>query len=67
MLNLIWVGFFVLVGILNLVVAYNFSEAFWINFKVFGLTVLTLIFMSAQVYWIMSGVPDEPGNTESTE
>lgn len=66
-LNLVWVGFFVVVGILNLYVAYNFSEPVWINFKVFGLTVLTLIFMSAQMYWIVSQAGDEPSDTESTE
>ena len=36
-LNLIWVLFFVIAGILNIYVAYNFREATWVKFKVFGL------------------------------
>ena len=36
-LNLAWVLFFAVAGILNIYVAYNFSEATWVQFKVFGL------------------------------
>jgi intracellular septation protein len=35
-INLMWVGFFFAMGILNLLIAFNFSEADWVNFKVFG-------------------------------
>lgn len=59
-LNLAWVAFFLFAGLLNIFVAYRFSEEFWVNFKVFGLTILTLVFMVAQVAWIMSKAPDEP-------
>src|SRR5690349_6434671 len=31
-----WIGFFVLMGVLNLYVAYTFSEQAWVNFKLFG-------------------------------
>ena len=51
-LNVIWVVFFVAAGILNIYVAYNFSEATWVNFKVFGLMALTFVFMLAQTFWI---------------
>jgi len=65
-LNLVWGIFFVVAGILNIVVAYNFSEKVWVNFKVFGLTALTLVFMSVQVYWIVSQLKSETsgGSTE---
>lgn len=53
-LNLIWVLFFVLAGVLNITVAYSFSEQTWAYFKVFGLTAITVVFMSVQVYWIIS-------------
>lgn len=43
-----WIWFFVLVGILNLVVAFNFSRTTWVTFKSFGLTALTLVFALAQ-------------------
>lgn len=47
-LNLAWAGFFVVMGILNLAVAMNFSEDFWVNFKLFGFTGLTLAFVFGQ-------------------
>ena len=53
-LNLVWVVFFAVMGIANIYVAYNFSEKFWVNFKVFGLLALTFIFMLAQGFWLMS-------------
>ena len=42
-LNLAWIAFFVALGALNLIVAYRFTEAVWVNFKLFGLMGLTLI------------------------
>lgn len=42
-LNLIWGIFFVLLGLLNLYVAFNFSEYFWVKFKVFGCLGLMII------------------------
>ena len=51
-LNLVWVLFFIAAGLLNIYVAYNFSEATWVKFKVFGLMALTFVFMLAQTLWI---------------
>jgi len=51
-LNLMWVGFFVFAGTLNIFVAYRFDEATWVNFKLFGLMGLTLLFALAQGVWI---------------
>ena len=53
-LNLVWVLFFAVMGIANIYVAYDFSEKFWVNFKVFGLLALTFIFMLAQGLWLVS-------------
>ena len=47
-LNYAWVSFFTFSGLLNLIVAYNFSENTWVNFKLFGLLGLTLIFIIGQ-------------------
>ena len=47
-LNLSWVAFFVLLGALNLYVAFNYSEAFWVQFKLWGGMGLMLIFVVAQ-------------------
>ena len=54
MLNVVWAVFFALMGIANIYVAYNYSEAFWVNFKVFGLLGLTFVFMIAQGLWLVS-------------
>ncbi|HSG03901.1 MAG TPA: septation protein A [Marinobacterium sp.] len=51
-LNLIWVIFFLLLGFINLYVAYNFSEETWVNFKLFGMLGLTLVFIVAQGFYI---------------
>jgi intracellular septation protein len=51
-LNLMWVVFFAVVGALNLYVAFNFSESTWVNFKLFGLMGLTLVFALAQGLWL---------------
>lgn len=51
-LNVVWVLFFVAAGVLNIYVAYNFSQETWVKFKVFGLMALTFVFMLAQTFWI---------------
>ncbi|OGT16559.1 MAG: septation protein A [Gammaproteobacteria bacterium RIFCSPLOWO2_02_FULL_38_11] len=47
-LNLSWAFFFIFVGGLNLFVAYQFSTDIWVNFKLFGLMGLTLVFAILQ-------------------
>lgn len=51
-LNMIWVLFFIVLGIINLYVAFNFSEDTWVNFKLFGMLGLTLVFILAQGFYI---------------
>lgn len=48
-----WLTFLALMGALNLWVAYTFSEAAWVYFKLFGLTALTLAFALLQGLWIV--------------
>jgi intracellular septation protein len=62
-LNYIWVLFFALAGILNIFVAYNFSEKTWGTFKVFGLMALTFVFMLAQTLWIANIIGDDEEET----
>ena len=58
-LNVVWVLFFVGAGILNIYVAYNFEEATWVKFKVFGLMALTFVFMLGQTVWIARLIGDD--------
>lgn len=57
-LNWAWIGFFVASGVINLWVAYSFSENTWVNFKLFGMLGLTLVFVVLQGIW-MSRVAKE--------
>ena len=59
--NFACVAFFLFAGALNLWVAFRFDEATWVNFKLFGLMGLTLVFALAQGVWI-SRRATEPGN-----
>ena len=47
-LNIAWVTFFIGLGVVNLYVAFNYSEEIWVNFKLFGLLGLTLVFVIGQ-------------------
>jgi len=51
-LNLMWIVFFVVCGLANILVAYNFSEEIWVNFKLFGLLGLTFVFIIVQTIWL---------------
>jgi intracellular septation protein len=51
-LNVLWVVFYGVLGGLNLLVATYASERAWVNFKVFGLTALTFVFIGSQVMWL---------------
>ena len=53
-LNLMWVVFFLVLGVVNLVVFSNFDEDTWVNFKLFGMLGLTLVFVVVQGMWIAS-------------
>lgn len=59
-LNFAWAMFFLLMGLLNLYVAFYYNldadaatrTQTWVNFKVFGLTGLTLVFVLLQVNFL---------------
>lgn len=51
-LNVAWVLFFLFSGIANLYVAFNFDEATWVNFKLFGMLGLTIAFVIAQSIYL---------------
>ncbi len=66
-LNITWVVFFVLSGILNLYVAFNFSEKFWVKFKVFGFTAIMFVFILLQMIWLSKHLKEKPTEHEETE
>jgi intracellular septation protein len=58
-LNWSWVGFFGVMGVLNLYVAYNFSEKVWASFKLFGGMGLMVLFVVAQSAFLAKYVEDK--------
>ena len=70
-LNLAWVGFFIVSGIANLLVApeidpfnFQFSEDTWVDFKLFGLMGLTVIFVFAQAFYLARYMPSAQEETD---
>lgn len=53
-----WITFFVTIGVLNLIVAYSCTTNFWVNFKLFGLLGLTLLFTVGVGFYISRFMPD---------
>jgi len=51
-LNMAWILFFVGSGLANLYVAFNYDEATWVNFKLFGMLGLTIVFIIAQSVYL---------------
>ncbi|MCE3255309.1 MAG: ispZ [Rickettsiaceae bacterium] len=52
-LSLRWAWFFVFLAILNEVIWRNFSTDFWVQFKVFGILPLSIIFTFSQIPYIL--------------
>tara|TARA_B100000678_G_scaffold99793_1_gene83327 strand:- start:56 stop:601 length:546 start_codon:yes stop_codon:yes gene_type:complete len=48
-LNYRWIYFFIFIAILNEMVWRTQSEAFWVNFKVWGLLPITFLFTASQI------------------
>ena len=61
-LNVAWIAFYALMGLLNLYVAYNYTTSTWANFKVFGATGLMLAFMVAQGFYVSRYLEPDPVN-----
>jgi intracellular septation protein len=63
-LNALWIGFFGLMGLLNIWVAYTFSTDTWVNFKLFGGIGLMVLFTLAQGLYLSRHLKhEEPGPT----
>jgi intracellular septation protein len=53
-LSLRWGGFFIFLAILNEVIWRNFSTDWWVQFKVFGILPITIIFTALNLPFIMN-------------
>ena len=62
-LNLLWVSFFLVMGSANLYVMSHFDRDTWVNFKLFGMLGLTLVFIVLQSFYLSRYMtePDSEG------
>ena len=58
-LNFAWIGFFAVMGVVNLWVAFNFSTDTWVSFKLFGGMGLMIVFIILQGVVLARYLPDE--------
>ncbi len=68
--NLAWAVFFFVCATLNLYVAYNYDQEIWVNFKVFGLLILTFVFAIGSIMSIYKYIPqdeEESGSEKLTQ
>ena len=69
-LTIRWIGFFCVLAVINEIVWRNFSEAFWVSFKLFGVLPLSVLFTLAQMPFLLKhALPDEDAQetAKSTE
>lgn len=59
-LNLAWIIFFGVMGILNLYVAFNFDLSTWVNFKAIWFTVLIVAFSIGQALFLSKYIKETP-------
>jgi intracellular septation protein len=61
-LNIMWILNFALLGAANVYVVYNYSEAVWVNFKLYGMLGLTFLMALIQGMYIARFLPEQPGS-----
>lgn len=58
-LTMVWAAFFASFGLLNLYVAYQFDEATWVKFKLFGFIGATVVMAVGTAVWLTRYIPQE--------
>lgn len=61
-LSIRWAIFFIFLALLNEVIWRNFSTDFWVQFKVFGMMPISMIFTISQVPFMMREIKKDPTN-----
>ena len=65
-LNALWVANFLLVGGLNLYVAYQYEEAFWVSYKLYSSIGFTVLLMLLTVIIVAPHLKSEEQNADPT-
>ena len=68
-LNYMWISFFIVIGGLNLYVAFSghFTEEQWVNFKLFGMLGLTVVFIVLQGIYLSRHIDAEQPQPKQQE
>jgi len=56
-----WGGFFFFLALVNEIAWRNFSEGFWVGFKFWGMTGLTMVFVASQIPMLMKHSTEKDG------
>ena len=66
-LNWSWITFFVVIGAINLYVAFSghFTEEQWVKFKLFGMLGMTIVFVIGQAFYLSRHIkPEQDQDTQ---
>jgi intracellular septation protein len=66
-LNLLWAGFFIAVGFLNVYVMFHYSTDEWVYFKTFIAPGLMVVFIVVQMFYLYQYIPDPTESKETEE
>lgn len=62
-INIMWAIFFVVMGAINLYVAYYFSNDAWVNFKFYGITAALLLVSILQAFYLLRYITEKEQST----
>ncbi|MCH9673908.1 MAG: septation protein A [Gammaproteobacteria bacterium] len=66
-LNFLWVLFFIFSGAANLYVVFNYDTDTWVDFKLFGLLGITVVFVIIQTIYVMRHLKEEDAASPSSD
>lgn len=66
-LTIAWVLFFLFSGTCNVVVAYGCDEATWVNFRMFGMIGMSVVFVAAQTFWLLKWLREMDAEAAKSE
>lgn len=66
-LTFAWAFYFFFMAVLNIIIAYSWTEANWVKFKVFGGIILTIIFAVLQSFYLMKYMKEVPSNRSEND
>ena len=58
-LNFSWVIFFTTLGFANIYVVYHYTTSTWVNFKLFGILGITILFVVIQAFYLAKFVKED--------